>query len=215
MPFLRVIRDKRGYETTYLMHWFNEGGRQRSRILYAFRGPALTRVGRLALEPAVMRHLEATFPDVVFDWKAVLAERQVIESAPEVRRRRPRREDSPPALPRAEAVPPSVVPAAPPADRPRQIPSVIPPGSDDERMAFLAELYPLVRERVERRTTDELRRQALLSLADRLNPAAWGEGGVAHDHFTAAAEALERLARVLTRRRRRGNKPAQAEAPAT
>ena len=215
MPFLRVIRDKRGYETTYLMHWFNEGGRQRSRILYAFRGPAVARVGRSALEPAVMRHLEVSFPDVAFDWKAVLAERQVIESAPEVRRRRPRREDSQPAPPRTQAVPPPAVPPAPPADRPRQIPSVIPPGNDEERMAFLAEWYPLVRERVERRTTDELRRQALLSLADRLDPAAWGEAGAAPDHFTAAAEALERLARVLTRRRRRGNKPAQAEAPAS
>ena len=65
MPFLRVIRDKRGYETTYLMHWFNEGGRQRSRILYAFRGPSVTRgsdkarieVGkpRLISAPATLR----------------------------------------------------------------------------------------------------------------------------------------------------------------
>ena len=63
VPFLRVIRDKRGYETTYLMHWFSEGGRQRSRILYAFRGPSVARVGRLPLEPATMRHLEASFPE--------------------------------------------------------------------------------------------------------------------------------------------------------
>ncbi len=100
-PFLRVIRDKRGYETTYLMHWFSEGGRQRSRILYAFRGPSAARVGRLPLEPATMRHLEASFPGVAFDWKAVMAERQVIESAPEVRRRRPRREEAPAAGGRA------------------------------------------------------------------------------------------------------------------
>ncbi len=95
VPFLRVIRDKRGYETTYLMHWFSEGGRQRSRILYAFRGPSLARVGRVPLEPAVMRQIAASFPEVAFDWKAVVAERQVIESAPEIRRRRPRREDEP------------------------------------------------------------------------------------------------------------------------
>ena len=206
MPFLRVIRDKRGYETTYLMHWFNEGGRQRSRILYAFRGPSVARVGRVPLEPAVMRHIETSFPEVAFDWKAVMAERQVIESAPEIRRRRPRREESQPAAPAAEAPPPPA-PAAPPAERPRQIPSSLPPGSDEERMAFLAEWYPLVRERVERRTTDEVRRQALLSLADRLDASTWGEGGASVEHFAAAAEALERLARVLTRRRRRGNKP--------
>jgi hypothetical protein len=213
VPFLRVIRDKRGYETTYLMHWFNEGGRQRSRILYAFRGPSLARVGRLPLEPTVMRHLEASFPEVAFDWKAVMAERQVIESAPEIRRRRPRREDGPPTPQRPEAVAAPVA-ATPPADRPRPVPTVLPPGTYEERMAFLAEWYPMVRERVERRTTDEVRRQALLGLAERLNPAVWGDGGASPDHFAAAAEALERLARVLTRRRRRGSKPPPAPSPA-
>ena len=49
MPFLRVIRDKRGYETTYLMHWCREGARQRSRILYMFRTPGGIRVGREAV----------------------------------------------------------------------------------------------------------------------------------------------------------------------
>ena len=212
MPFLRVIRDKRGYETTYLMHWFNEGGRQRSRILYAFRGPSVARVGRTPLEPAVMRHLEAGFPQGAFDWKTVLADRQVIESAPEVRRRRPRREESQPVVQVADAAPPPAAPATPPAERPRQIPSVLPSGTDEERMAFLAEWYPLVRERVERRTTDEVRRQALLSLADRLDPAAWGEGA-SPEHFSSAAESLERLARVLTRRRRRGSRPQPAPGP--
>jgi hypothetical protein len=211
VPFLRVIRDKRGYETTYLMHWFNEGGRQRSRILYAFRGPSVARVGRTPLEPAVMRHIEASFPEVAFDWKAVMAERQVIESAPEVRRRRPRREDSQPPAQSADATPPAAAAPATPAERPRQIPASIPSGSDEERKAFLTEWYPLVRERVERRTTDEVRRQALLSLADRLDPSTWGEGGASDERFAAAAEALERLARVLTRRRRRSNKPSPAQ----
>ena len=210
MPFLRVIRDKRGYETTYLMHWFNESGRQRSRILYAFRGPSSARVGRTPLEPAIMRHLEAAFPGVPFDWKAVLAERQVIEPAPEMRRRRPRREEAAPA-PRVEAPPAPAVPVA--SDRPKAIPGMLPPGDDAARTAFLNEWYPVVRERVERRTTDEVRRQALVTLAERLNPAAWGADGATADHFAAASEALERLARVLTRRRRRGNRQPPAAAP--
>ena len=68
-------------------------------------------------------------------------------------------------------------------------------------MAFLTEWYPLVRERVERRTTDEVRRQALLTLAERLNPVAWGEGGATPDLCTRLTpEALARLSRVLTRR---------------
>ena len=77
MPFLRVIRDKRGYETTYLMHWYRDGARQRSRILYVFRTPGGVRVGRESLEPDVLRDIESQHPDIAFDWKAVLGNRQV------------------------------------------------------------------------------------------------------------------------------------------
>jgi len=108
VPFLRVIRDKRGYETTYLMHWFQDNGRQRSRILYAFRTPSGTRVGRDALDPGLMRQLETTNPGIPFDWKAVLADRQVIEPTTEIRRRRPKRGDEARTAPPA---PPAPVPA--------------------------------------------------------------------------------------------------------
>ena len=90
MPYLRLIRDKRGYETTYLMHWFRENNRQLSRILYVFRTPGGVRVGRLALEPEVMRQLEARHPEIDFDWTAVLDNRQIIDSTP-VEQRRPRK----------------------------------------------------------------------------------------------------------------------------
>lgn len=93
MPFLRVIRDKRGYETTYLMHWYREGNRPRSRILYVFRTPAGVRVGRSALEPDVLRHIEAQHPDIVFDWNVVRENQQVVEPPMEQRRRRPRRDE--------------------------------------------------------------------------------------------------------------------------
>jgi len=73
VPFLRVVRDKRGYETTYLMHWYREGTRQRTRILYVFRTPGGVRVGREPLEPDVLRDIESLFPAIAFDWKAVLA----------------------------------------------------------------------------------------------------------------------------------------------
>ena len=82
MPFLRVIRDKRGYETTYLMHWYREGARQRSRILYVFRTPGGVRVGRESLEPDVLRDIEAQHPDIAFDWKAVLDNQQVVDTTP-------------------------------------------------------------------------------------------------------------------------------------
>ncbi|HEU4689681.1 MAG TPA: hypothetical protein VFS23_15005, partial [Vicinamibacterales bacterium] len=103
MPFLRVIRDKRGYETTYLMHLYREGHRQRSRILYVFRSPGEVRVGRTALDPEVLREIEAQYPDIAFDWKDVREHQQHIEISAEPRRRKPpKRED---AVVAAEEVP--------------------------------------------------------------------------------------------------------------
>lgn len=217
MPFLRVIRDKRGYETSYLMHWFQEGGRQRSKILYAFRGPGGARVGRQPLESATMRQIEATYTGIQFDWKAVFAERQVIETGPEPRRRRPRREEE--GAPRVVTSPEAdTAPSAPPAPRAPSlgIPATILGETSEEKRAFLAEVYPVARERVERRTTDETRKLALLTLVERLNAVGWGAEGVDEaDRLAQAAEALERLSRVLTRRRRRGGRGERpsAEAP--
>ena len=62
------------------MHWYREGSRQRSRILYVFRTPGGVRVGRDPLEPDVLRDIEAQYPDIEFDWKAVLDNQQVVES---------------------------------------------------------------------------------------------------------------------------------------
>jgi len=204
VPFLRVIRDKRGYETTYLMDWYQESGRQRSRVLYAFRGPGGVRVGRLPLEPATMHALEVCYPAVRFDWKTIFSERQVIDSGPDLRRRRPRKEEPPSETtePAARPAPPAQAPT--PAPHPT-IPSALEGETPAERIAFLAEWYPKVKERVEHRTTDPARREALLTLAERLNPSAW-EGLDPTEPLAHAAEALERLARVRTRRRRRSGK---------
>src|SRR5688572_12135840 len=73
------------------MHWYREGARQRSRILYVFRSPGGVRVGRESLEPEILRDIEANYPDIAFDWKAVLDNRQIVETAPEMRRPRKRR----------------------------------------------------------------------------------------------------------------------------
>ena len=216
MPFLRVIRDKRGYETTYLMHWFHEHGRQRSRILYAFRTPSGTRVGRDALDPALMRQIEALNPGIAFDWKAVQAERQVIEPSTEIRRRKPKRGDEVKPAAEAPAPPPAVVePLAAVVAPPRPaIPAVLEGTTTDEQVAFLQHWYPLVRERVERRASDPERQAALLSLAERMNSAQWPPEEV-ETRLPQAAEALERLAHVFARRRRRTRRspPAPPAAP--
>jgi hypothetical protein len=221
VPFLRVIRDKRGYETTYLMHWYREGSRQRSRILYVFRSPGGVRVGRNALEPETLRQLEAQHPEIEFDWKAVLDNQQVVESAVDQRRPRKRkREDgdppeapAPPA-PRAAEPPPR---AEPPAQQPQQqnpsrppVPSSIEGGTAEEQMAFLAIWYPRLLERVPQRTSDPARQEALLALCERLNTATWTDLDQIAPNLRLAAEAIERLSHVFARRRRRSRRPSTA-----
>ena len=208
MPFLRVIRDKRGYETTYLMHWLREGQRQRTKILYVFRSPGGVRVGRQVLEPEMMRHLEMAHPDIAFDWSAVRENKQIIETSPEPRRR-PRRSGpggDGEAAPRAPK-PAAPAEAAPPAPPPRPaIPSAIEGATPDEQIAFLVTWYPQVKERIVQRASDPSRREALLALAERVNPTAWTDADQITTGLQQAAEALERLSHVFARRRRRSRK---------
>jgi hypothetical protein len=222
VPFLRVIRDKRGYETTYLMHWFQDNGRQRSRILYAFRTPSGTRVGRDAIDAGLMRHLETLNPGIAFDWKAVLADRQIIEPTLELRRRRPKRgeeggegREGKSAAPAPAPPPPApkAVEPAPAATPPRpMIPAAIEGLTPEDRIAFLQHWYPIVRERVERRASDPDRHAALLSLADRMNPEAWTPEET-EVRLQQAGEALERLSHVFARRRPRARRRSSGGAP--
>ena len=205
MPFLRVIRDKRGYETTYLMHWLRDGSRQRSRILYVFRTPGGVRVGRESLEPDVLREIESRHPDINFDWKTLFANQQLVESSSEPRRPRKQKREEEPAAPAAAAAPPAGEPesqAAPAPPRP-SIPASLQGATPDEQIAFLNHWYPLVRERIPQRTSDPARLEALTALAERLNPAAWTDADQIAEGLVRAAEALERLSHVFSRRRRR------------
>ena len=142
MPFLRVIRDKRGYETAYLMHLYRDGHRQRSRILYVFALPGGVRVGRGALDPDVLREIEAHYPDIDFDWKDVRDHQQHIEMSVEPRRRKPpAKRDEAVVTPTPEAAPtPALEPpplAAPPS--PGAVPSAIEGATPDDRIAFLGD----------------------------------------------------------------------------
>ncbi|HEY1308117.1 MAG TPA: hypothetical protein VGF24_31405 [Vicinamibacterales bacterium] len=211
MPFLRVIRDKRGYETTYLMHIYRDGARQRTKILYVFRTPGGVRVGRDPLEPEVQRQIEAQYPDIPFNWSAVRDSQQVIETAVEPRRRRQKREDEAPAD--AATAPPPVSQPAPAREAPPPrlvIPSAIEGTTPDEQIAFLGQWHPIIRERIAKRTSDPMRLEALTALADRLNPSAWTDADQITTGLEEAAEALERLSRVLSKRRRRRRRPGEA-----
>jgi len=216
VPFLRVVRDKRGYETTYLMHWYREGARQRSRILYMFRTPGGVRVGRDPFDLQVRREIEANYPEIAFDWDVVRENQQVVEPLEQQRRRRPRREEGEVTAPAAPVIPEVVAqPAAPP--RP-PIPSIIDGTTADEQIAFLASWYPIVRDRIQSRAFDPSRLETLLAMAERLNPADWTDADRIATGLQQAAESLERLSHLLSRRRRRsrrkGARPGDATAQA-
>ena len=198
MPFLRVIRDKRGYETTYLMHWCRDGTRQRSRILYVFRTPGGIRVGREALESDILKQIEAQHPDIEFDWTAVFQNQQIIETSPELRR--PRKRSS------AEAPPPQTPPAQPLAAPRFTVPASIEGATPDEQIAFLTRWYAAVREKIPQRAPEQERQQVLFALAERLNPAAWTDADQITAGLQQAAEALQRLSHVFAKRRRRSKK---------
>lgn len=226
MPFLRVLRDKRGYETTYLMHWFRDGQRQRSRILYVFRTPPGVRVGRPVFEPAVVRELEERHPEIEFDWRSLLENQQVVDASLEPRRPRKRRreEGEPPAAAVPEASPPREEPAARPARpvaeaaapaspaRP-SIPSVMEGETRDDQIAWLRQWYPIIRERIPHRTHDPVRREALYALAERLNPEPWTEEDAIVLGLQGAPETLARLSRVFSKRRRRPRRTPRRENP--
>lgn len=89
MAFVRVSRDKRGYEYIYLIDATARRGKvSRPRVLYWFRTPPGVTVGREPFDESVRRMLEAQYPDVTFDWEKL---RKTAIPAPEVEPWRERR----------------------------------------------------------------------------------------------------------------------------
>ncbi len=80
MPFLKFSRDRRGYETTVLMHAFREGGRSIPRILYWFRSPVAAKIGRPAIDEEAIRLIEERYRGVPFDWAKILQSRAVVDA---------------------------------------------------------------------------------------------------------------------------------------
>lgn len=140
MPYLKFSRDRRGYESTYLLHASRRQGGERPRLLYWFRTPPHVKVGRAAFDEDAIRALEENHPDLTFDWKHILQARP--PAAPEAREREGRaprkpergRKDragraaaeqpSPPAERAATDEVPSVEAAVPPEPRQTTLPEV-------------------------------------------------------------------------------------------
>ena len=98
MTYVRVTRDQRGYETTFLLHSARPGAPPR--VLYWYRTAPGVRVGRAALDEDAIRAIEEEHPDIDFDWPQLLEEAST--TPPEVERRPERRRK--PARPRDEAI---------------------------------------------------------------------------------------------------------------
>lgn len=92
MPFLRLTRDRRGFEHTLLLHADVPG--ETPRVLYWYRTAPGVLIGRPALDEEAIRSIEEQHPHIEFDWPAILALREAMppeeESVPE-RPARPRR----------------------------------------------------------------------------------------------------------------------------
>ena len=92
MPFLRLTRDRRGFENTFLMH--ADGPGDRPRVLYWYRTAPGILLGRPALDEDAIRTIEEQHPDIEFDWPAILALSEVMiheeEATPQRQQPQPR-----------------------------------------------------------------------------------------------------------------------------
>jgi len=120
VPFLRLTRDRRGIEHTFLLHAASPG--ERPRVLYWYRTAPDVLIGRAALDEEAIRTIEEQHPEIEFDWPAILALREAMppeeEQAPVRQPRRGRggrREGGPPrpAERRAAAAAPIAIPEPP------------------------------------------------------------------------------------------------------
>ncbi len=111
MPFLRLTRDRRGFENTFLMHADRPG--DRPRLLYWYRTAPGIGLGRLPLDEDAIRAIEDQHPDIDFDWPAILALAEVMtpedeapaRGQPPARQgRRPRSRDQKPPQPRSQEI---------------------------------------------------------------------------------------------------------------
>jgi hypothetical protein len=215
VPFLRHARDKRGYETTFVMHSFRPGAGQasgRTRLLYMFRSPSNRKVGRNLLDPEVMEALEHTHPDLTFDWTALLRTPALTAPDPDRdrsdrdrerdrdrgrQRRDERRERQSEA--KREAAAAAVTPA----------PAVI--MEDDSLLgrvlgaaeaARVRAAFSELTQRIVRRSRTPEERDRLTERAARLNPDDWSDEGSVKAGAAQFGVELEAIRQELPRRRR-------------
>lgn len=216
MPFLRHARDKRGYETTFVMHSFRPGAGQaagRTRLLYMFRTPSNRKVGRNLLDPEVMEALEHTHPDLTFDWTALLRTPALTAPDPDRERsdrdrerdrdrgrqrrdeRRERQETKQAA--KRESAPEPSAPAVLMEDD-----STLGRTLGAAEAARLRAAFSELTQRIVRRSRTPEERDRLTERAARLNPDEWADEAAIKDGAVLFGVELEAIRQELPRRRR-------------
>ncbi|MEO7192510.1 MAG: hypothetical protein ABI051_15760 [Vicinamibacterales bacterium] len=208
MPFIRHTRDKRGYDTTYVMHAYRpQHGPQRTRVLYLFRSPSHAKVGRRPLDDEAREALEHTHPDVSFDW-TVLG-RDAIPPRPDpYREYREQREQQRERSPRPSRSSPSASVQPPPMQVVLDDESLLGRTVGAERAARIRASYADLLQKIARRSRTPEDRDRLTARAERLNPDGWSdEAQVRAALVSVEADATAVLEELPARRRgRRGGK---------
>ncbi len=193
MPFIRHTRDKRGYETTYVMHAYRPmQGPQRTRVLYLFRSPSHVKLGRRPLDEETREALEHTHPDVSFDWSALARESTMVRSQDS--RERPVRARRPPPSPARQAPSPTPVIVEDHSPLGRVVGA--------ERASAIRKQYADLLQRIGRRARTPEDRDRLTERAQRLNPDDWSDEASVQAQLDPALTEWEALAAELPARRR-------------
>lgn len=219
MPFLRLSRDQRGYENTFLLHAAYPGARPR--VLYWYRSAPAVRVGRPALDEDAIRVIEEQHPEIEFDWPNILEEANTLPPEVERRQERPRRK---PQRPREQEAAPSDADGGVPPPELREEPrgeSELPPGptpplgeaaalEQTPRNPLLAELvgreiaarlrsrFDDIQSRINRASVDDNTRTGWQVRADALNPDRWTTAAAILDGVQRADALVDELRRELS-----------------
>jgi len=212
VPFIRYTRDKRGYETTFVMHGYRPAqGPQRTRVLYLFRAPSHIRMGRRPLDDEAREALEHTHPDLSFDWSALDRESADVRGADHRDRDRDRDRDggrprrgAPQGRPKPPAAPPLVV------DDQSLLGRTLGGATAARYRARYSELL----ERITRRARTPEERDRLTEAAQRLNPDDWPDAEAVRAHAQTIEAEWDAVAAELPARRRGRRGGRRRESPA-
>jgi len=203
VPFLRYTRDKKGYETTYVMH-SRRGAPANgdARVLYLFRSPAHLAVGRRALDDEARAGLEHTHPDLSFDWESIVKEAAPTKPAPSARPQG------------REAKPARQAPPRPPVVATDE--SILGRVLGASEAGRLRGRYGEVLQRITRRSRSPEERDQLAERLRRLNPDGWGNEGAVRAGVSTVEAEWDAVAEALPARRRgrRGGRSREEEAAA-